>query len=509
MKTFLPFKVGQCLQPGTHSTAAEGFSFHIPQGDALIKKGAVFVFVSSTDVDADSRAIAQRLVNDYSATSQVWSVTEAIERVMAVADAFLAGCSFTMLVIKGATAHIVQHGNTALIHYGEGGSACLSNTDGHRIKKLAIAAGEVFCLAPIVIREKLMSSPIIDCIKAKEEDLNHTAFGMTRVLETRGSELCHSVALIELVDLPQALIKEAAETVCSPPVLVEDDIYEGYRVLSLLSESTRSRVYRVTDGAIEFALKCPATELEPRQEREAFLLQEWLLQRLDHPAIVSSVPQQTNRQSLYLLTPFVDAPPLGQWLAAHEPTLARVMDVIDQLGKALLSMHRAGVFYRALSLDNCLISRDDRVSIIDMSAAYVRGIGACGPIPQELMGTTLLAPELARGEPGTEASDQYMLAALMYNVLSMGNVPSPQGYTPLAPFNAQLSPWIDECLQKALCDDPLCRYGDVAEFIHALKHPAPKRHEVPISRRLPVGFWQVLAVILGIGWLMTLIVWWR
>jgi hypothetical protein len=509
MKTFLPFKIGQCLQPGTQSNASEGFSFNIPQGDALIKKGAVFVFVSSAEVDADCRVIARRLVNDYSATSQVWSVTEAIERVLAVAQTFLARCSFSMLVIKGTTAHIVQHGNTSLVRYRQGGVECLSNMGGHRIKKVATTAGEVFCLAPPVMREPLMSSLLIDCIKAKEDDLNHTAFGMTRALEHRGPELRRSVALIEVADLPQALMQDVVETVSSPPMLSEGDTYEGYRVLSMLSESPRSRVYRVSDGDVEFALKCPLTELVQRQEREAFLLQEWLLQRLEHPAIVASVPQQSKRQSFYLLTPFVDAPTLGQWLAAREPTIDRVLAVVEQLGKALLSMHRAGVYHRALSLDNCLIGHEDRVYVIDMSASYVNGVGACGPIPQELLGTTLLAPELARGEPGTEASDQYMLAALTYTLLNKGNAPAVQGYSPLETCNAELSPGLDECLQKALSDDPLDRFGDVAEFIHALKHPATKNNEAPLRRHWPVVFWQGLSLMLGMGWLITLMALWR
>lgn len=507
MKTFLPFKIGQSLRRVDAHAVPEGFSFNIPQGDLLAKKGAVFAFVNSQEEGADCRVIARRLVNDYSATSHLWSVTEAIERVLAVTQTFLSRCSFTLLVIKGTAAYVVQHGSTALVRYRHGDVESFANPGGDRVKKLETAAGDVFCVAPFALCDHLLSSGMIDCIKAMEEDLNHTAHGMVSSMGSRDPKLPSSVALIEVVDLPQALLQQAAqETLPILPTLCEGDKVDTYTVQSLISESLRSRVYRVTDGEQSLVMKCPIESDNGHMDRDGFLLQEWLLQRLDHTGLVQPAIQTSRRESMYLVTQYIEGRTLGQWLFDAKPSVPQIIDVIEQLGRVLLCMHRAGVYHRAIGMDNCVIDDKQHVCVVDISAAYIQGVGACGPVPRELLGAVSLAPELASGEPGCEASDQYMLAALAYTMLSGGEAPSRQRYQPLASYHASLHPGIDTCLKRALKADPFERFGDMGEFLHALTHLPATSTFSPMQQRIPTAFWQGLSVFLGMGWLLTVVV---
>ncbi len=505
MKTFLPFKVGQSLRRSQSDTAPEGFSFNIPQGDALVKKGAVFAFVSSTDEGADCRVIARRLVNDYSATSQVWSVSEAIERVLAAADTFLARCDFAMVVIKGATANIVQHGQSTLVRYRDGVPECLSNSSGDRVKKIDVATGDVLCMAPHGLREHMQAVELTNFIRAKEEDLNHTAYGMASAAQKLSTSAPPSMALIEVADLPASLVAAPdKQALPIPPELAVGDKHDGLEVLATLSESSRSRVFLVSDGSKTMVMKCPAIDSSDSFNREAFLMQEWLLQRFEHPALVKTVPTQQQRQSLYILSEYIEAPTLRHWLEASSPSVEDVLAVVEQIGRALLSMHRAGVYHRAISLDNCLVDTDQQVHIVDFGAAYMRGVGATGSVPRDMLTGTWLAPELAAGEPGGEASDQYMLASLAYGLLSGGEAPSGKRYTPLSAFNRHVSPDLDRVLQRALSQKVDARHGDIGEFLHELRCPSSVDQPHTLARHFPVVFWQGLSALLALAWLITL-----
>jgi|GEM_PF-6204668 len=494
MKTFIPFNVGQCLtaKDGFYS---EGFSFHIPQGDALINKGSVFAFVACQDALADSQRHARALVSDYCASSSHWSVPESITRIVAADESSTDGYCFVLVAIKGNQAHIFQHGNLGVILYRGDDTQLLNAQPDQPLATLDLQQGDLLGFTTAATQPLLMDSELSHFIKAREEDLNHTAYGMVKhACTTLG--VAASIALIEVADLPSALQQvNWAGVDCVPPSLTVGDTFEGLTVLAVISESHTSRVLRVSNGQREFALKYPVATLNSHASDQSFSLQEWVLKRLDHPSIIKPIEREETTQTVYCLTEYLEARSLRAWYEHDSPTLVQVLHIIQQLASALLNMHRSGIYHRGITADNCLIDHQEHVYIVDMGSAYISGVGACGDPAQRLVNSEFLPPELAQGEQGGELADQYMLAKLAIWLCQRVHIP------------AELL----SCLKTASHQKPSERYGDMGEFIHALNscsvaiQPSPVQSAMPppVTPTLGRYLWPAIALLLGLGWLMS------
>ena len=141
--------------------------------------------------------------------------------------------------------------------------------------------------------------------------------------------------------------------------------------------------------------------------------------------------------------------------------------------------------------------------------------------PAPILGTVqYTAPEYFLGQPGSERSDLYSLAAITYQMLS-GRLPYgtavAKARTPAAQRRLRCDPvldddrdipfWIDGVLRKALHPDPARRHEALSEFVHDLRHPKRDgldRVRPPLVQQHPVLFWKIVSTILGIALLALL-----
>jgi serine/threonine protein kinase len=126
-----------------------------------------------------------------------------------------------------------------------------------------------------------------------------------------------------------------------------------------------------------------------------------------------------------------------------------------------------------------------------------------------------MAPEFFLGGEGSEQSDLYSLAVIAWQMLT-GRLPygleMPKCRSlaqqrklrlgSLHQLRADIPAWVDAAIGKALDPEPHRRWGDVAEFVHALHRPDPAlagRGRLPLIERDPLVFWKSLCLLLALA----------
>lgn len=140
-----------------------------------------------------------------------------------------------------------------------------------------------------------------------------------------------------------------------------------------------------------------------------------VLARLDHPHIVRLVEVVDDGDEVVLVMPYLAGGTLTDQVRAHGPlSPAQVELLADVLLDALASAHRAGVVHRDIKPSNVLFDHEGCAYLADFGMATLRdatsGLTATGAV----IGTPdYMAPEQARGERASPASDVFSLAGTL------------------------------------------------------------------------------------------------
>ena len=193
-----------------------------------------------------------------------------------------------------------------------------------------------------------------------------------------------------------------------------------FRLLRRLGSGGFGRVWLAHDAQLghQVALKAahvPDAETEQRIQREARALAT-----IRHPNCVriydllpaSSDPGLSELDGLVIVMEYVDGEPLGGMVRSRGPlddvAAARVWAGV---GGALDAAHAHGVMHRDVKPGNIVLDRAGVAHLIDFGIARRTGDSTM-TIAGFVLGTPdFLAPEVARGERATPASDSWQLAA--------------------------------------------------------------------------------------------------
>ncbi len=206
----------------------------------------------------------------------------------------------------------------------------------------------------------------------------------------------------------------------------------------------------------------------------------------------------------YIVMEYLAGGSLADRLGREGPQpIGRALDWLRQAAAALDAAHASGIVHRDVKPANLLLDDDDCVKVADFgvaSAAHLASFTETGTV----VGTAgYLAPEQARGETATPASDRYALAVVAFELLTgsrpferdsstaeaMAHVSAP--IPPASAHNAELPPEVDEVLARGLAKEPAHRFESCTDFVHALRnalHEAAGRTTVAaLSPALPAG----------------------
>lgn len=285
------------------------------------------------------------------------------------------------------------------------------------------------------------------------------------------------------------------------------DTLDHYRLQATVARSGMATLYRAIDlrTGQQVAVKVPHPEMEADPVLlERFRREEEIGQELDHPGVVRTYDGE-ERSRLYMVLEWVDGKLLRTILnEERQLPVERAVRLTLAICDALDAMHKHGVVHRDLKPENVMVGPEDSIKIIDFGIAMkedARRITHTGLTPA--LGTPdYISPEQVKGQRGDQRSDIYAMGAMLYEMLT--GQPPFMGSNPLAVMNERLlhdpeparklnreiSPQLEEILERALARDPRHRYDTAAEMMWELENQElvsveENTRRIPLHRRLP------------------------
>jgi serine/threonine protein kinase len=199
----------------------------------------------------------------------------------------------------------------------------------------------------------------------------------------------------------------------------------------------------------------------------------------NHPNIVAVYDSGlTDNGRPYLVMPFVPGGTLGDRVRASGPlTVEEATSIGMKIANALAAAHAAGVLHRDVKPDNVLLSPYEP-QLADFGIARLVDTTTTAATAVGMIHATInyAAPEVLAGEPASEASDVYGLAATVYTALT-GVVPFPHApdanaiavahqiiHEPVPSLDDVVPRAIAEVITRAMAKDPADRPSSAEDF---------------------------------------------
>ena len=265
------------------------------------------------------------------------------------------------------------------------------------------------------------------------------------------------------------------------------DTLDHYRLDATVARSGMSTLFRATDlnDGRQVAIKVPHAEMEADPVLvERFKREQEIGQELDHPGVVKTYDWE-ERSRLYMVIEWVDGRLLRSILNQERKLpIERAVHFALEICDALDTMHKHGVVHRDLKPENIMVDEQDRIKLIDFGIAMKEDARRLTFVNMSAtLGTPdYISPEQVKGQRGDQRSDIYALGIMLYEMLT-GETPF-SGPNPLAVMNErvlndpkparklrpEISPELQEILNRALERDPRHRYATAAEMAWELEH---------------------------------------
>lgn len=260
-----------------------------------------------------------------------------------------------------------------------------------------------------------------------------------------------------------------------------------YRLEAELGHGGMGVVYRARDVGLdrEVALKViEGARVGDVNARRQFVAEARGLARLRNEHVVRVHAFGEHGTSLFFVMELVDGQTLASVLEAHtaagEPVpLATALRLLDGVADGLDAVHAAGLLHRDMKPENVVVeARTDRTVLVDFGLTVdLRHI-----LPEAPWGGTpdYMAPEVARGETGSSASDVYAFGCTAFELLTGESpfaAPTPrelraQHEDAIRPRASWIRPELtaaDATLRRGLARDPRDRPATAGAMMEELR----------------------------------------
>jgi hypothetical protein len=195
-----------------------------------------------------------------------------------------------------------------------------------------------------------------------------------------------------------------------------------YRLDERIGAGAMGAVWRATDEllnrtvAVKELLAAASTGADALEESRQRLLREGRIgARLQHAHVISMFDVVVYEDRPWLVMEYLPSKSCAQLLGQKGPLPPRdVADIGRQVADGLAAAHLAGVVHRDVKPGNVLIAKDGLVKLTDFGVS--RAVDDVQLTRTGLIAGTpaYLAPEVARGQDPTAASDVFALGATLY-----------------------------------------------------------------------------------------------
>ena len=284
-----------------------------------------------------------------------------------------------------------------------------------------------------------------------------------------------------------------------------------YAVVEEVGRGGMGAVYRArrADGAFEraVALKLVKRGMDTDAVLRRFHAERQILAGLDHPGIARLLDAGAHTDGRpYLVMELVRGEPITAYADARALGVEARVALVEQAAEAVAYAHRHLVVHRDLKPANVLVAsgeaggessgtpeasgagrgpdaRAPRVKLLDFGIARLLTPEAEATRGPRFLTPEYAAPEQARGEPTTTATDVYALGAILYELLT-GRRPGPEPAAPSAAAppgrRRALRGDLDTLCLAALHPDPERRYRSAEALVADLRR---RRQRLPLAAR--------------------------
>ena len=287
-----------------------------------------------------------------------------------------------------------------------------------------------------------------------------------------------------------------------------------YELRDVAGSGGMSSVYRARDTVLErtVAIKILHEHFSDDPEYvERFRREARALAQLNHPNIVTVIDRGEFEGRQFIVFEHVEGENLKELLDREgQLPVDQALALVHQVARGLAFAHDHGVLHRDVKPHNILIDKDGVAKVTDFGIA--RSLEPADGLTETgtLLGTSeYIAPEQARGNRVDERSDQYSLAAVLYELLTGEPPYGGDNFMAVAMKHIQepvpsvrvsrpdVSPRLDAIISRAMAKRPEDRFPTTEAMMAALEaeradtHSGPAPHPVSSS---DVGATQSISV---------------
>ncbi|MCF0222783.1 MAG: serine/threonine protein kinase [Fibrobacter sp.] len=276
---------------------------------------------------------------------------------------------------------------------------------------------------------------------------------------------------------------------------------ENYELLGTLGKGGMGNVYKALDKKLKREVAFKILDSSSDQEAiQRFYMEAQAMKELDHQNIVHVFDFGQQNNQLFIAMTYVQGTNLSEILRNKEQLSFEAIDlIIRQIARGLLYAHSKGIVHRDVKPSNIMLTRDNRVYIMDFGISYIREMEKERLTRTGMtMGTPeYMSPEQCHGDSVTLQSDIYSMGVILYE-MTCGRLPF-EGNRPVeialkhvqdqppAPelfrkdMPRGLSELILKCLRKKLNE----RFHDMQEFLDVCDQVFPNEHDTHLSAKIP------------------------
>ena len=273
--------------------------------------------------------------------------------------------------------------------------------------------------------------------------------------------------------------------------------FGNYQVTTEIGSGGFGKVYQGTHSILTertVAIKLLHAHLGELEERERFLQEARLLERLKHPNILHIFDVGIHDGFPYIVAEYAPYGSLRTLIKKYAPRpvpTAIALNILTQIGEALSYAHQRNIIHRDLKPENILFNAQKEALLADFGIATTLSTASIKLV--NVVGTpAYMAPEQFKSTISKE-SDQYSLACIAYELFT-GQLPfdatdffsigfQHMDKSPLPPtqLNPTLPLHIEHAILKAMAKQRHDRHANINAFITALHTPTDAQEQSPIA----------------------------